>query len=55
VLYRTEGRIAFIELNRPERLNAIDSLMPGAINACVQRANADPNGMYGTTLQSVDA
>jgi len=39
--YRTEGRIAYLTLNRPERLNAIDAHMPGDIRAAVEEANAD--------------
>ncbi|MBV6476716.1 MAG: crotonase/enoyl-CoA hydratase family protein [Rhodocyclaceae bacterium] len=39
--YATDGRIARITLNRPERLNAIDEKMPGEIRAAVERANAD--------------
>lgn len=41
LLYETQGRIARITLNRPERLNAIDTRMPGEIRAAVERANAD--------------
>ena len=36
-----EGRIATITLNRPERLNAITTDMPGEIRAAVEAANAD--------------
>ncbi|MEM6994506.1 MAG: enoyl-CoA hydratase/isomerase family protein, partial [Myxococcota bacterium] len=41
ITYQTEGRIARITLNRPERLNAIDIAMPGEIEQAVQRAAAD--------------
>jgi enoyl-CoA hydratase len=41
VLYATDGRIARITLNRPERLNAIDEALPDALAAAVARANAD--------------
>ncbi len=41
LLYETEGRVARITLNRPERLNAITETMPGEIRAAVDRANAD--------------
>jgi len=41
LLYATEGRIARITLNRPERLNAIDDTMPGEIRHAVEEANAD--------------
>jgi len=39
--YETEGRIATITLDRPERLNAIDSKMPREIRQAVERANDD--------------
>lgn len=39
--YETEGRIATITLNRPDRLNAIASGMPREIAAAVERANGD--------------
>lgn len=42
VLYEVEGRIARVTLNRPERLNAIDLEMPGAISEAIDRANNDP-------------
>jgi enoyl-CoA hydratase len=40
--YRTDGRIARITLNRPDRLNAIDDDMPTEIRLAVEEANADP-------------
>jgi enoyl-CoA hydratase len=39
--YATRERKAYVTLNRPERLNAIDDAMPGEIRAAVERANAD--------------
>ena len=42
VLYEKKDRIAYLTLNRPERYNAINSEMPSAIEAAVQRANDDP-------------
>jgi len=39
--YRREGRVAFITLNRPERLNAITRAMPGEIRDAVECANRD--------------
>ncbi|MEM9580254.1 MAG: crotonase/enoyl-CoA hydratase family protein [Pseudomonadota bacterium] len=42
VLYEKDGRIARITLNRPEVMNAIDLKMPGALQAAVERADADP-------------
>jgi len=39
--YEVEGRIGRITLNRPERLNAINDVMPGEIRAAVDGANAD--------------
>ena len=41
ITYSTEGRIATITLDRPERLNAISMAMPGEIAAAVERANRD--------------
>lgn len=41
VLYKVEGRVATITLNRPERLNAISLTMPGDIERAVGLANAD--------------
>jgi len=40
--YETDGRIARITLNRPERLNAINMETPGEIEAAVEAANVDP-------------
>lgn len=42
VEYETEGRIARITLDRPERGNGIIPPMPAEIAACVERANLDP-------------
>ena len=42
IAYRTDGRIARITLDRPERLNAIDDHMPREIRLAVDEANADP-------------
>jgi len=39
--YRTDGRIARIVLNRPDRLNAINDEMPAEIRHCVEQAEAD--------------
>jgi enoyl-CoA hydratase len=39
--YTTRDRKAYVTLNRPERLNAIDDSMPAEIRAAVERANAD--------------
>ena len=39
--YASEGRIARITLNRPERLNAIVPAMPREIRLAVERANGD--------------
>jgi enoyl-CoA hydratase len=42
LLYETEGRIARITLNRPERGNGITPRMAVELAACVERANLDP-------------
>lgn len=39
LLYKKEGRLAFITLNRPERLNAINNEMPLEIQRAVEEAN----------------
>lgn len=41
VLYRREGRVARLTLNRPARLNAITLETPPALEAAVERANGD--------------
>ncbi len=43
LIYRREGRVARITLNRPERLNAITLAMPGEIRSAVEEANQDDN------------
>jgi enoyl-CoA hydratase len=40
--YETDGRVARITLNRPERGNGIVPRMPAELAACVERANLDP-------------
>lgn len=40
--YATDGRIARITLNRPERGNGITMDMPRELTACVEKANLDP-------------
>jgi enoyl-CoA hydratase len=42
ILYETDGAIATISLNRPERLNTIVPPMPDEIEAAVNTANRDP-------------
>ncbi|EME64508.1 crotonase/enoyl-CoA hydratase family protein [Amycolatopsis decaplanina] len=39
--YRVEDRKAYLTLNRPERLNAINDVMPREIRQAVERANED--------------
>jgi len=41
LLYESADRVATITLNRPERLNAIDEVMPGELRRAVERADAD--------------
>ena len=43
VLYQAADRVATITLNRPERLNAIDAELPGALREAVERADKDPD------------
>ena len=40
--YETDGRVARITLDRPERGNGITLEMPRELAACVERANLDP-------------
>ncbi len=40
--YTTDGRIARITLNRPQRGNGITMSMPQELAACVEKANLDP-------------
>ena len=42
LLYETDGRVARITLNRPERGNGITARMPVELAECVERANLDP-------------
>ncbi len=42
LLYRVEGRVAYITLNRPERLNAINLQLPLELKQAIERANLDP-------------
>ncbi|HUR73921.1 MAG TPA: crotonase/enoyl-CoA hydratase family protein [Sporichthya sp.] len=39
--YRVQDRKAYLTLNRPDRLNAIDDVMPSEIRTAVERANSD--------------
>lgn len=43
VEYSTRGAVAFITLNRPERLNAIDRGLIAGLEEAVQRANREPD------------
>jgi len=38
----SDGRVAYLTLNRPERLNAINEELPHALRAAVRKANKDP-------------
>ena len=43
LLYDVSDRVAIITLNRPERFNAIERLMPREIRAAVEAAERDPD------------
>ena len=53
ILYRVIGRVAHIELNRPERLNAIDEYMPFEIEQAVEQANLDDSVRVSFCLHHV--
>jgi enoyl-CoA hydratase len=42
VLYTIVDRVATLTLNRPARLNAINTALPGELRAAVERADANP-------------
>jgi enoyl-CoA hydratase len=42
ITYEVDGRVARVTLNRPERGNGITLEMPRELEACVERANLDP-------------
>ena len=42
IIYETDGPLARITLNRPERLNAITLKMPDELERAVAEANANP-------------
>ena len=42
VLYETSGALAFVTLNRPQRLNAIDFALIEGLEGAVARANREP-------------
>lgn len=42
LLYSTSDRVATITLNRPERMNAINDVLPGELRRAVEQAEADP-------------
>jgi enoyl-CoA hydratase len=42
LIYESEGPVARVTLNRPERGNGITSRMPVELAECVERANLDP-------------
>lgn len=43
IQYETKNRIAYVTLNRPDVMNAIDDAMPKELFDCVNRANDDPS------------
>jgi enoyl-CoA hydratase/carnithine racemase len=43
VRFETDGRIATITLNRPERKNAVNQQLKDELRACWQRVRADPD------------
>ena len=43
VLYRKEGHVATLTLNRPESLNAMNEALVGELEHCLMQAEADPD------------
>ncbi|MFA0812218.1 crotonase/enoyl-CoA hydratase family protein [Microbulbifer epialgicus] len=43
ILYEVDDRVATITLNRPERLNAINTRLPGELRDAIELADADPD------------
>lgn len=41
IIYQVKGPLAWISLNRPEKLNAINALMVSELNSALDRAEAD--------------
>ena len=41
VLYETDGRLAYITLNRPEKLNALSNNLRGELMEAMREAEAD--------------
>lgn len=54
VKYHSEGRLAYITLNRPERFNAISMEMPQELERAVRQANED-DGVHVIILQGAGA
>lgn len=50
VTYETEGRIATVTLNRPEKLNAISAQLQAELIAALEEAEADP-GIHVAVVQ----
>ena len=50
VTYETEGRVATVTLNRPEKLNAISMQLQNELIAALERAEADP-GIHVAVVQ----
>jgi enoyl-CoA hydratase len=50
LLYDVRDAKAYITLNRPDRLNAVNDEMPGEISTAVERANAD-DGVHVIVVQ----
>ena len=41
IMYQTDGRLAFITLNRPEKLNALSNELRGEVFHALKEAEAD--------------
>ena len=43
ILYETDGRLAYVTLNRPEKLNALSNELRGEVFHALKEAEADRN------------
>jgi enoyl-CoA hydratase len=54
ILYRTEGRVAIITLNRPEARNAINGDWACGMEACLDKMEADDAVWVGVLTANIE-